>query len=78
MRKKVFRSEVVVRKEVNDEIQRSIYYIKYELQISIENNVLEGRKNKKSCWLHVDGLKLLLTVNPMERLKKRQTKLHKT
>ena len=40
----LFRSEVMVRQEVNDEIKRSNSYIKYELQNSIENNVLEGRK----------------------------------
>ena len=65
--KKVFRSEIMVRKEVNDEIQRSISYIKDELQISIEKNVLEGRKKEKSFWLHGDGLKQLLTMNPMEK-----------
>ena len=53
----VFRSEAMVRKEVNDEIQRSISYIKYELQNSIKNNILEGRKKGKSFWLHGDGLK---------------------
>ena len=66
--KKVFRSEVVVRKEVNDEIQRSIFYIKDELQNSIENNVQEGRKKGKYFWLHADGLKIFLTMNPMEKL----------
>ena len=60
----------MVRKEVNDEIQRSISYIKDELQNSIENNVLEGRKKEKSFWLHGDGLKQLLTMNPMEKHKK--------
>ena len=69
--KKVFRSEVMVRKEVNDEIQRSISYIKDELQISIEKNALEGRKGVKSFWLHADGLKLFLTMNPMEKPKKK-------
>ena len=43
----MFRSEVMVRQEVNDVIQTSISYIKDELQISIENNVLEGRKKGK-------------------------------
>ena len=64
-KKKVFRSEVMVGKEVNDEIQRSSSYIKDELKISIEKNVLEGRKKEKSFWLHGDGLKLLLTMNTM-------------
>ena len=63
----VFRSEVMVRKEVNNEIQTSIYYNKYELQNSIENNVLEGRKKGKSFWLHGDGLKKFLTMNPMKK-----------
>ena len=34
--KKVFRSEIMVRKEVNDEIQRSISFIKDELQSFIK------------------------------------------
>ena len=38
----VFRSEVMVIKEVIDEIQRNISYIKDEFQNSIENNVPEG------------------------------------
>ena len=42
-----FRSEVMVRQEVNDGIQRSISYIKDELQNSIENNLLEPRKKGK-------------------------------
>ena len=63
----VFRSEVMVRNEVNDEIKRSISYIKDELQNFIENNVPEGRKKEKSFWLHGDGLKKLLTMNPMEK-----------
>ena len=42
----VFRNEVMVRQEVNYGIQRSISYIKDELQNSIENNVLEGKKGK--------------------------------
>ena len=73
----VFRSEVMVRNDINDEIQRSISYIKDELQISIEKNVLERRKKKKPFWLHADGLKLLLTMNPMEKLKKTMKKLQK-
>ena len=43
----VLRSEVKVRKEGNDKIQRSISYIKDELQNSIENNVLEERRKEK-------------------------------
>ena len=63
----VFRSEVMVRKEVNDKIKVSISYIKDELQNSIKINVLEGRKKEKSFWLHGDGLKQLLTMDPMEK-----------
>ena len=35
----VFRSDFRVRQEVSDEIQTSIYFIKYKLQTSIENNI---------------------------------------
>ena len=72
--KKIFRSEIMVRKEVYDEIQRSISYIKDQLQISIEKNVWEGRKREKYFWLHADGLKLLLTMNPMGKLKNNMNK----
>ena len=34
--KKVFRSEILTKKEVHDEIQRSVYFIKDELQSVIE------------------------------------------
>ena len=37
----------MVRKDINDEIRRSISYIQDELQISIEKNTLEGRKREK-------------------------------
>ena len=66
----VFRSEVMVRYEVNDVIQRSISYIKDELQNYIENNVPEGRKKGKQFLLHGDGLKEFLTTNLMENIKK--------
>ena len=36
----VFRGDFKVRQEVNDEIQTSISYIKYELQNYIENNII--------------------------------------
>ena len=36
--KKLFRSEIMTRKEVNDEIQRSVLFIKDELQSFIERN----------------------------------------
>ena len=72
--KKVFRSEIMVRKEVNDEIQRSISFIKDELKISIEKNVWEERKKEKSYWLHDDGLKLLLNMNPIEKLENTMNK----
>ena len=40
----VFRTEFKVSQEVNDGIQTSIYYIKDELQNSIENNILVKTK----------------------------------
>ena len=53
----VFRRYFKVRQEVNDEIKTSISYIKYELQISIENNVYGKTIREKSFWLDGDGLK---------------------
>ena len=44
--KNVFRSEFMVIQEVNYRIHRNISYIKYELQNSIKNNVMEGRKRE--------------------------------
>ena len=65
----------MTRKKVNDEIQRSVSFIKYELQSVIERNIQEGSKKKNLCWLHADGLKLLLTMNPMEKLKNSMNKI---
>ena len=61
----VFRRYFKVRQEVNDEIKTSIYYIKVELQNSIENNILGKTRKEKSFWLNGDRLKELLTMNPM-------------
>ena len=72
--KKGFRSEIMVRKEVNDEIQRGISFIKYELQSFIEKYIQRGSKKEKSYWLHADGLKLLITMNPTEKLKNTMNK----
>ena len=51
--KKLFRSEIMLRKEVNDEIQRSSSYIKDELKISIEKMYWreEKRKNIFGCMV---------------------------
>ena len=38
----------MVRKEVNDEIKRIIYFIKDELQSVNENNIQEGSKKGKT------------------------------
>ena len=43
----VFRSEFEVIQEVNDGIQTSVYYIKYDIQNSIEDNILGRRKKEK-------------------------------
>ena len=53
----VFRRDFKVIQEVNDEIQTSIYYIKDELQISIENHIIDKIRKEQSFWLHGDGLK---------------------
>ena len=53
----VLRRYFKVRPEVNDEIKTSISYIKYELKIYIENNIIGKTIREKSFWLHGDGLK---------------------
>ena len=63
----VFRRYFRVRQDVSDEIQTSISFIKYELQTSIENIISSKKIKKKSLWLNVDGLRILLTINPMEK-----------
>ena len=73
----VFRGDFKVRQEVNDEIQTSISYIKDELQNSIENNILGKTKKEKLFWLHGDGLKELLTMNPMEKHKNNEQNFRK-
>ena len=71
----MFRSEIMTRKEVNDEIQRSVSFIKDELQSVIEKYIQEGSEKENLYWLHADGLKLLLTMNPMEKLKNSMNKI---
>ena len=44
--KKVFRSEIMTRKEVNDEIQRSVSFIKDELQSVIEKKYRKEAERK--------------------------------
>ena len=65
----------MTRKEFNDEIQRSVSFIKDELQSVIEKYIQEGIKKDNSYWLRADGLKLLLTMNPMEKLKNYMNKI---
>ena len=66
--KKVFRSEIMVRKEVNDEIKEVFLLLKTRFKVPLKNVSIRSKK-EKSYWLHADGLKLLLTMNPMEKLK---------
>ena len=63
----VFRKYFRIRQEVNDEIQKSIYFIKYELQTCVENIISTKNINEKLFWLNGDGLKKFLTMNPMEK-----------
>ena len=60
----VFRKYFKVRQEVSDEIKTSISYIKDELQIPNEDNIIDKTRKQKSFWLHGDGLKKLHTMNP--------------
>ena len=71
----MFRSEILTKKEVHDEIQRSVSFIKDELQSVIEKTIQEGGNKENLYWLHADGLRLLLTMNPMERIKNSMNKI---
>ena len=71
--KKVFRSETMVRKEGNYEIQKIFLILKTSFKVPLKNVSIRSKK-EKSYWLHADGLKLLLTMNPMEKLKNTMNK----
>ena len=62
----VFKRYFMVRQEVNDEIQKSIYFIKDECQIFIENILSCKKRKRKSFWFHGDTLKRFLAMNNME------------
>ena len=63
----VYRKYFRVRQEVSDEIQTIVYFIKDELQTSIENIISCNKRKEKSFWSFRDGLKMFLTMNPMEK-----------
>ena len=44
-----------------------MYFNKYELQNSVENNISCKKRKEISFWLNGDGLKQQLTMNPMEK-----------
>ena len=73
----VFRSEFNLRQEINDGIQTCNYYIKDELQNSIEDNIMGKRKKERSFWLHGDGLKEFLTMNSIEKHKNNEQNIRK-
>ena len=64
----LFRKYFRVRQEVSDEIKTRIYFIKHELQTYIETNISCKKPKEKLFWLNGDGLKHLLTMNPMKKL----------
>ena len=53
----VFRKYFRVRQEVSDESQTSIYFIKYELQNSVENNICCKKRKEESFLFNGDGIK---------------------
>ena len=57
----VFRGYFRVRQEDNDEIQ-TCFFIKDELQNSIENNISCKKIKGISLWLNGDGLKKNCTI----------------
>ena len=61
-----FRKYFRVRQEVSDEIQTIISFIKDEFQTFIDIHISCKKWKGKSFWLNGDGLKQLLTINPMD------------
>ena len=53
---KVFRKYFRVRQEVSDEIKTDIYFINYNLQTYIENNIY-FKKREQAIWLNGNGQK---------------------
>ena len=43
----VFRKDFRVRQEVGDEIQTNVSFIKYELQTSVESNIICKKRKEK-------------------------------
>ena len=71
-----FRNDFRVIQEVSDEIQTSFYFIKDELQTSVENKISCKKRKEKSFWLNGDGLKQLVPMNHMEKQIKKRTQYH--
>ena len=69
----VFRKYFRGKQDVSDEIQISIYFIKYDIQTYIENNISCKKAKEKLFWLNGDGLKKLLTMNPMKKISQKGT-----
>ena len=67
--KKVVRSEIMTRKEVNDEIQRSVSFIKDKLQSVIERKIQEGSKKENLYWLHTEMAKTTIMKQVFEEKK---------
>ena len=58
----IFRKDLRVRKYFNDEIQKSISFIKYELQTFIKTH-MSCKKGKENIFLlNRDGLKIFFTT----------------
>ena len=61
-----------VRQDVSNENQTIVSFIKDELQTFIETNITSKKKKEKPFCLNRDGLKKLLTMNPMENLEQKR------
>ena len=70
--KNKFKSEVMVRKSLMMKYKEVFIILKMRFKFPLKKMYWKEEKKGKSFWLHADGLKLFLTMNPMEKPKKNQ------
>ena len=68
-----FKTIFRVGKHVSDEIQTSIYFIKYDLQTFIKTNISCKKGKLNIFWLNGDGKKIAYYESYFKKITKRNT-----
>ena len=74
MRKKCLEVKLWLEKKLMMKFKELFLLLKTSFKVSSKNIYRKEAKKEKSHWLHADGLKLLLTMNPMGKLKNTMNK----